>query len=48
MQSKHPPNSTNTKLSIFAQRFHHGEPERRSMMLAVGFQDSVEAVARAS
>jgi len=32
----------------FAQSFHHGEPEQRSMVLAIGTQGYVEMAARAS
>ena len=35
------------RVVYFAQSFHHGEPEQRSMVLAIGSQDYVEAAARA-
>jgi hypothetical protein len=31
----------------FAQAFHHGEPDHRSYVVAVGSKDRVEALARA-
>lgn len=31
----------------FAQAFHHGEPDHRSYVVAIGSKDRVEALARA-
>ncbi|MDE2131109.1 MAG: hypothetical protein KGJ74_15830 [Betaproteobacteria bacterium] len=36
------------RVVYFAQSFHHGEPEQRSMVLAIGTQGYAETAARAS
>lgn len=41
------PRKTTHQVVYFAQSFHRGEPDQRSMMLAIGSQGYVEAAARA-